>query len=293
MKRVVVCLCWVLGCAGGLAPDWALAVGLQPHRAVYRMTLGETPRDPSLIGVEGAMEYRFEDVCDGWAVTNRTELRFFYDFEGEEQDQESDPVPSPRIPSRNAEQQHTVWNFTSWESRDGRDYRFRVRQREDDKLVDSLTGRASLKDGSGRGGGIAVFSDPPDQEPMALPEGVLFPTRHLIELLDAAARGETILWRVMFDGASLDNPYGINAVLREVSPGERKAAAKAAGLPEVRTWSIRLAYYPLVSKESSPDFELVVRYREDGIADELEQDYGDFSLRLQAARVELLPRVCR
>ncbi len=261
-------LAWTGGAlaAAMLASAPALAVELLPHRAMYRMVLGHNDGDSALQAALGAMEYRFEDACDGWAVSNRTELKFLYEDE---------------------EVESTSWSFSSWESRDGAAYRYRVNHNIGRAPADKIAGRATLASGDGAGGGEAAFSLPKDAV-VALPDGAMFPTRHLIALLESALAGELIYWRVVFDGASMDNPYEINAVIHEEGAASRKAAAEATGLAEQRVWRMRLSFHPVAKPDAKPEFELSVRYREDGVADELEQDYGDFSIKLKAASIEPL-----
>lgn len=238
------------------------AAEMASHQAVYRLSLGTSTAASGIKDAGGAMLYRFADTCDGWSAENRTNMRL--------------TTEEGTIDSE--------WNFVSWEARDGKAYRFHVQQLRDGKTSELLTGDAELSEK----GGTARFKPPQDEE-IELAPGTLFPTQHLKELLNAATAGTRRFNRVVFDGATEDNPYEINAVVSEVSPEERKEAASAIGLPETRTWRIHLAFFPAATQSEEPEFELAVRYRDDGIADELEQDFGKFSLKLKIAKFERLP----
>jgi hypothetical protein len=259
----------------------ALALGLSPtavsgamagagdlvgHRAVYSMALATATPGTGIVGARGAMEYRFADSCEGWIMENRTYLLVQYD-EGDEM--------------------RTTWSFVTWESKDGLEYRFRVRQTRDDKVVEDLRGDALLE--TARGPGVARFTKPAGTR-VELPAGTLFPTRHLVQLFRTAAEGGRWLGRVVFDGSALDNPFEINAFMNRVPEAERKELAVAAGLAEAPAWRMRMAFFPYGSRTPLPDFEMGVRYRADGIADKLLQDFGDFSLRVNLSEVELLPK---
>ena len=239
------------------------ADGLIPHRATYRMSLGSATPGSGVIGARGVMEYRFADGCDGWTVENRTYLLLDYESEGEVE---------------------TVWDFASWESKDGLGYRFRVRHASDGKVVDALRGKAEL---AGRGGaGIARFSLP-DDVAQDLPVGTLFPTEHLALLLNAARDGAVHLVRTVFDGTSVDNPYRVSAFIKEAEGGRKHFAA--AGLAENRTWRMNLAFYPAAHTGPLPEFEIRVLYRSDGIAGGIRQDFPGFSVDLSLNDVEILP----
>ncbi len=247
----------------GLAPvNVAQAAELMSHLAVYRLTLGRADGATGIMDAQGAMVYRFADTCDGWTAENSTRMRVDY---------EESSINSQ-------------WSFASWEARDGDAYRFRVHQTRNGETVDSLHGVASLG-----GGGIGKVSFTEPRELAVSLEPTLLPTRHLKELLERAAAGEKHFNRVVFDGSSLENPYEINAVMVELPAAERKAAAQALGLPETRTWRIRLAFYPIRAKSPLPEFELSVRYRDDGVADQLEQIFASFAFNLKVAKFERLP----
>ena len=232
----------VLAASAAAAPP-SLAAGmadLVSHRATYRMTLGGASPGSGVIGARGVMEYRFAERCDGWTVENRTYLLLDYEGEGEVEN---------------------VWDFASWESKDGLGYRFRFRHTRDGEVVDVFRGVAEL---AGRGGaGVARFTSP-DDVARDLPRGTLFPTEHLALLLDSARDGGGHLVRTVFDGTTLDNPYRISAFIKEADAAGNEFAA--AGLKEKRTWRMNLAFYPAALAEPLPEFEIRVLYRADGIA---------------------------
>jgi hypothetical protein len=254
--------------------------GLAPHRAVYRVSLGSAASGSGVAGARGAMLYQFAEGCDGWTLENRVYLLMQYD--------EDDEV-------------ETTWEFASWEAKDGKSYRFRVRHNRNGEILEDIQGGATLAPGEGakkgkggraaRAGGVARFSRPAPRQ-VGLPPGSQFPTQHLKALLAAARGGERQLTRVVFDGSSLDNPYVVNAVIAK--PARARGATAGPGplaaLGESRSWRMHLAFFPIGNKEPLPEYEIVVRYRDDGIAEEIRQDFGNFSLVLAPHQIEALPR---
>jgi hypothetical protein len=253
------------GLAGmGAAP----AAELAAHRAVYRMTLAAASPNSGVVGAQGSMFVHFADACDGWATDNRIVLDIAYG--------ESEAVES-------------VWSIAAWESKDGLHYRFRSRQVRDGETEENLAGEARL---SRRGGGNATFAgtDTTPETRIELPSGTLFPTAHLAALLAAAERGERRFVRAVFDGTSLDNPFEISALLSDVPDSQARPPKATEDLPPVRRWRMRLAFYAHASQEALPQFEIDGRFRDDGIVEWLEQDFGDFRLRGTLVKVELLPK---
>lgn len=245
------------------APRVAAAADLQPHEALYRLTLDRAQGDSDVVSATGMMFYRFTRVCDGWTVENRTFLRLFY-----ADDTEAD----------------TVWSFASWEAANGRTFRFHTRYDQDGNTLEKLSGVAERH----RRGGVARFADPATE--IALPAGTLFPTEHLRRLLDAAEAGRHRLGVEVFDGASLDNPYLVNAWFGPLSTEAQTALAAGLHLPDQPAWWTRIAFHPAGSTDAEPEFEMSAQYRADGIADHIVQQFPTFSLDVRIMRLALLPQ---
>ncbi|MBK8907091.1 MAG: DUF1849 family protein [Rhodospirillales bacterium] len=252
----------LLTCSGRAA----VAGELLPHQASYRMSLATASQASALVGAQGVMLYRAVRDCDGWTVENTTYMRLSYQNEADVD---------------------TKWTFASWESVDGRDFRFHARLIEDGALVERLEGHAKLNgDGSG---GTAVLTHP-EEVAIPLPPGTLFPTHHMRALIAAAEAGEQTFARLLFDGASAANPYLVNAVIQPVPEAEQRSAALALNLPPVPMWMIDLGFFPERSREPTPEFELGARHRADGIADQITQQFDDFTLKVDLETLTVLPK---
>lgn len=244
----------------------AVAAELLAHQASYRMSLATASQASALVGAQGVMLYRAVRDCDGWTVENTTYMRLSYQNEADVD---------------------TKWTFASWESLDGRNFRFHARLIEDGALVERLEGEAALNgDGSG---GTAVLTHP-EETTIPLPPGTLFPTDHMRALIAAAEAGEPIFVRLLFDGASLANPYLVNAIIQPVPEAEQRAAAAALNLPPLPMWMISLGFFPERSPEPTPEFELGARHRADGVADRITQRFDDFALKVDLKTLTVLPK---
>jgi hypothetical protein len=243
----------------------ALALDLQPHRAVYRMVLSSASRGSDVVSANGVMVYRFARGCDGWTVENRTFLRLLYD-----NDTGSD----------------TLWSFASWEAMDGKRFRFHARYDQDGKTIEKLAGEADP--GASGPAGDARFSQPADKR-IDLPPGTLFPTAHVREVIAAAQAGGHSLNRVVFDGASVDNPYAVNAWFGPLPEADADALAKPFNLPAQPAWWTQMAFFAAGDQGAEPEFEMSAQYRADGIADVIFQHFGAFSLDVRLRQLELLP----
>lgn len=237
------------------------ALPLSSHRALYRMALARSLPASGIADANGVMFVRFEEVCDGWKSEISTRMLLDYGEEGEIL---------------------TEWEFSSWEARDGSRFLFRSEEREGPDTVSEVEGSATM----GLVGRVEFAK--PVERIVELPAGTRFPTRHLIDAIEAARQGRTLFSGPLFD-ASPDSPYFVSTVIRKLRPAEMAAMARSSAGPEGRAWQMLMAFYPLDSIEQLPSFQLSMRYREDGIADRMTQDYGDFTVDVGLDNLDFLP----
>ena len=271
LQKTLKTLTKILGAAFlvALTGLWSLpaaaAVDLAPHRAFYSMSLGTVRSGSGVTSVRGAMYTEWNDSCEGWTLEQRLLLR---------------------IVNSHGTNMQTDSKFSSWESRDGLSYRFTNRNLRNGKLHEDLRGSASL--GAKGKGGKATFTHPKDKS-FKLPADTMFPTRHMIELIERSRRGDKQLFRIVFDGASFDGALEVNAVIgRMVKPGAKKD--KVDPLISRPSWPLRLAFFSAKTAKSEPDYELGVRLYDNGVADDFTLDYGDFTVRARLEKIEALPK---
>jgi len=258
---VVSSLCWAVI----VGPASAAPGGLAGHQASYGITLASAANGSGVATAEGAVLYRFADACEGWTTENRTLLR---------------------LTGEDGEVSESVWTYTSWETKDGLDFRVRVREIADGEIADDFRGEATLE----RPGnpGKATFRKSIEGV-VDLPAGTRFPTNYLQELLSKARAGHRYVPAIVFDGADADNPYRVGAVLAAAADGESAKLAKRMGLSDMPLWSVQMAFFTVDQASAVPKFEIAANYRDDGIADTFLQDMGGLVLRLTLEKVELLP----
>src|ERR1700712_840522 len=152
-------------------------VPLAAHRAFYQLTLAST-ENSGVTSATGAMEYEVIDGCEGWATQQRLDIT---------------------VLDREGGDTHTVSDYSTWEAKDGRSFRFRITQTvNDDKVVRS--GYAELVPGHG---GLAVYTQPSGGG-VTLPVGTVFPMAQTEAVLAAARKGEKFVSLPVFDGTASD-----------------------------------------------------------------------------------------
>lgn len=257
-----------LGVAGApqeAGAETAAQGALAPHEATYDMQLSSSRSGSGVVGASGTMHYTFTDTCDGYAVNTRTLLSISYG------------VGTPVL---------TAWEFTTWESYDGTQYRFKVRNSRNGMLIETIDGRAVMpSDGSA---GSATFVEPVAHT-LDLPAGTMFPTEHTKLLIAEAAKGNKFINRAVFDGSGDRGPYEVSALIGVLQPAEpavgpEKASAGGADpriagdLLSGSSWPMTMAFFPQEGNEPMPEFQVGLAYHDNGVAGSVHQDFGDFSI---------------
>jgi hypothetical protein len=237
--------------------------GLLSHRAVYGMSQHTGSSASDIVGVNGRLELTFEVACDGWRMEQYIGFRLFH--------------------SEGAGLEH-VAHLSGWETTDGAEFWFSSRSYQDRRLLEELSGVARLDEPGGSG--ETRFAKP-QEEVRPLPEGTIFPAKHLEELIATAKSGGKHLTRTVFDGSTMDSPYEITAFIgRERPSGNETVPAIVSGK---RSWPFRLAYFKVETLQPTPEFELSAILYENGVAGDMIYDYGDFAIDVELHELEVLP----
>lgn len=236
----------------------AAARPLVPHRAVYDLALENASDRSGITGMAGRMVYEFAgSACDGYTVTFRFVTR----------------IDTPDV-SRVTDQQ-----TTTYEDGDGETFSFVTRSFVDQQLDKELKGTAKLSPEA-----TLVSIEKPEAQKLTL-ETTRFPTRHLIELLDKAARGETFYETTIYDGSEdADRVMTTTVVIGRKAPtraGDPELAA-IAPLAKEAFWPVDIAYFDLSEEDAGgeelPSYRISFKLHESGVTRDLVMDYGDFSM---------------
>ncbi len=237
------------------------------HRASYTLSLGTARTNSGVAAIEGAMFIEWQEVCDGWTISQRMRFQML-DTDGEKIDNDI--------------------SFSSWEAKDGLSYRFTLRSARDGEVTETLRGRATL-DGPGKGG-KALFTEPEGLE-LDLPVGTLFPTEHTLVLIRGALAGQNLIARLVFDGATADGALEVNAIL-----GARQAPASGNGprisaeLAQSPGWRTRMAFFKAEEKTGAPEYETSLILQENGVGRDYQFEYPEFAIKSKLDLLEPLPK---
>ena len=245
-----------------------LDVILAPHRATYEMKLALARPHSGIVEVNGNMVLETQDACDAWTVKQRIKLTFLRN-DGEEFETDS--------------------SFTSYESKDGLELRFSVRNIQNDEIEEELRGQADLQGIGGKGRASFTLPEPRSFD---LPAGTLFPTSHLALVIKHARDGDKSVSYKVFDGARLDGAFQVNAVIGRPPrpPAGTPAPRGDTGLLRQPAWGVRFAFFANGDSGAPPEYELALDLLANGVARSMLLDYGDFAVDARLTQIQALPR---
>ena len=262
-----------LSCAISLAAVPALAadsVPLAAHRAMYDLTLDKL-RNDDIAGARGPMSYEMDDACDGWATRQRFTLM---------------------LTDRDGQVIESASDYSTYETKDGRTIRFSLTQTSQGAVSQRVAGEAEVApDGSGR----ARYTEP-EQKEEVLPPGTLLPMLHTIRSLAAARSGSRMLVTPLFDGTSPDGAQDTTTVISGWQGAQGNARFPA--LSTLGSARMRVAFFDRGNDAkngggaSAPDYEVGLRYFENGVADDLKMEFGEFSVNGRMEELSILPGGC-
>ncbi len=259
--RVVVLALGALQAAPGLG--LAAEVILAPHRAVYDVTLTRADERADLSGADGrlAMELGGSD-CEGWT----TNFRMANEFRPREGN-------GRLVDTQSA----------SWESGDGLSMRYDQREFLDgnQQAERKVSAKRDAKGGSGH-----AEIEKPEQQSIELSPDTVFSIEHQKRLLRAAMAGSTHDSTLVFDGSDDSSGYRAIAFIGlKKSPGQAKMTITGASgdvLAKLSSWPMTISFYSTKSGEdqgeATPAYQIGFTMYENGVADNLVLDYGDFAL---------------
>lgn len=237
---------------------------LLAHKALYSLTMDQTKTN-DVIAASGTMGYEVTDACDGWAVRQRLQMTIT-NADGQNIDMASD--------------------YATWESKDGLKFRYHMRQTTDTAVTSQTDGEASLQKVGGPG--EAHYAMPHDTV-SRLPAGTLFPMAHTEAIITAAREKKHFLALPLFDGTDENGVEDSFIVLLDWKQPMPTRWPLLSSLPSTR---VNIAFFDHTPTAQTPSYEVAMRYWENGVADNMRMNFGDFVMNAKLTQFAPQPRHC-
>jgi hypothetical protein len=252
----------------------AQPIMLVPHRAIYDLSLGATRGNSQIVGVSGRIFYDFDgNACDGYTLQFRQ---------------------VSELDSGEGKKATSDLRSTTWEDADAKSFKFNSQNFLDENLVDSVDGHAE------RGAAAtAVNLVKPAHKALDVGAAVVFPTEHMVRVINAARAGKTILDFPVYDGSDTgDKVFDTLTVIGHKLDADDRKRDDAAEEPDNRKklanvprWPVTISYFEQAttpkSGEQTPVYAIGFELYENGISRTLSLDYNDFVVSGKLTQLEI------
>lgn len=278
------------GVSEAVAGDAVAPIRLQPHRAIYDVTLDESAPGTSIGSISGRVVYELMgNACEGYAqnmrfvteTTNTEGLASMTDLRTSSW--EDAPARRMRFSSS------TYANDQLLEQTQGTALKGPARQavkKSDGPVADAGKPRGAASEGPGGADGLTIEVMKPTRKSARIGEPVFFPIDHSVAMIRQARAGTRVFSANLYDGSEGGEKYyhTTSVIGRPSKPdATRKLAAVASvgKLADVGSWPISIAYFKPETRnvDSVPLYEMYFRFHDNGITSELLIDHGDYRLK--------------
>ena len=129
----------------------------------------------------------------------------------------------------------------------------------------------------------------PEAGAKRLPAGTLFPMAHTEAILAAARTGKKFIALPLFDGTSEKGAQDSSVAITSWS-GPRPG--RWPDLSGLSSGQVHVAFFDRDAASQQPDYEVGMRYWDNGVADDLSMDFGDFVMKGTLNQLALLKPGC-
>jgi len=237
---------------------------LEPHKAIYNISLVATRSGSSVVNISGKMFYEWRPSCDGWITDHRFNL--FYEYAD---------GPGMQVKS----------DFSTFEAYDGESFNFTAQRKRNDTTYEQYLGQATMGDDR-----MAIYTMPEDLQ-HELSKGTNFPMRHTVKLIQKAFNNDKFFSAPVFDGSDEEGPVEINAFIGDKATADKvllSSKAISGDLLKTTAWNVRMAVFPENDDGATSDYEMSIVFHENGVISDMLVDYDDFSVKQELVALEKL-----
>ena len=239
-------------------------IDVQPHRALYQVTLSSVNSGGQLVDISGKMYFEWKKSCDSWTTDHRSSLVYEY----------SDGTTS-RINS----------DFASYETLDGKTLSFSSKRDNNGVPFEEFRGHANLASDDS---GDAQYTIPGNLN-FKLPKNTFFPMAHTHEILEAAKKGQKFFNASLFDGSDDQGPQQVNVFIGDkIDPLTTVNMTKSIDktLLNSPAHRMRLAFFPSEDNDGNADYEMDLVALDNGVVSDIKIIYDTFTITQKLVALE-------
>jgi hypothetical protein len=110
---------------------------------------------------------------------------------------------------------------------------------------------------------------------------------HTSALIDAAVEGEKFIAVPLFDGTAADGAQDSFVTFQNWRPADADPSVAWTALAKLAHGRVHIAFFNQGATTQTPDYQIGMRYFANGVSDQLEMNFGDFTLDGKMTQFEL------
>lgn len=244
-------------------------IRLAPHRVVYDLSLVSSRGMRGVESARGRIAFEFlGNACEGYTLKFRQVTVL-----------------------QSAEKGATTSDLRSanFESGDGKTFRFRNDNLTEGSPKTTVDGNAEQR----AGGSLLVRLKSPKRTTLSLAGDAVFPNAQMKDIIASAREGRTTVALKLFDGSddgrkTYETLAVIGARIEPRSGESLEDAARQDGVATLPRWPVTVSYFEPGRADRTPVYVLGFDLYENGVSRALRLDYGDFVLKGDMTRLEML-----
>lgn len=239
----------------------SIASQLLSHKATYNLNIENIKENSFFEGGQGQTFFEIKEVCDGWNV--KEDYVLIYE------------LPNKRTAN-------SISSYTTFENIKGTKHSFELNEKSEfngenayqgfvEKINDKILGsiiKQSIKK-------------------LSFQEKILFPVEHLIKVIEAAEKGETVFTSRVFFGNEDKNLVKIVSAF--ISKKRKSKFQNIEYFKNKMIWPIKLAFYT-TDKNINPDYEITLELDQFGVVNSYSVDYGDFEVKATLKNFKIIDK---
>lgn len=245
------------------APSFSASIALAPHRAVYDVKLKDASDRSGITSMNGRIVYEFRgSACDGYTTNFRFVTQFGVQGVARITDQRT----------------------STYEEADGSLFQFMTKTYVNDQFEREVSGTAKIDDNA-----VTVELKKPDAIDLGL-SPAMFPSAHMIDLLNRAERGETFYEQSIFDGSEDGDKTMATTVIIGPKKTDDKEVDILGDIAQLPFRNVNITYFNQDNAdggEAMPQYGISFKMYDNGITRGLIMDYGEFSLKGDLSALEM------
>ncbi len=241
----------------------ASSINLLSYKATYVLNVEKIVGNTFLEGGQGQTIFEITEKCEGWEIKENYGLIY-------------------ELPNNKTARSFS--SFSSFEDKDFIKHSFELNESSELSGQNNFQGYVEKNDINITGSIISK-----NFKNLSFSKDVLFPTEHMIKLIEEAKTGNKMFTSKVFFGN--EDKDLVKIVAAFITKKKTTNIKNITFLSGKMVWPIKLAFYTKEKKQTKPDYEMYIEIDESGLVHSYKVNYGDFELIAKLKKIKITKKL--